>query len=80
LRRTRPGAALATRATEVLADEAFRLPGIDRVEIWTDELNEASAAIPARLGFTRVGAEPSAMPAPGGTGVCVVWRLTRPGA
>ena len=68
---------LATAATAALVEQAFRLPGVDRVEIVTDELNVASAAIPRKLGFTEVERRPLDQPSPGGTGVGVVWRLTR---
>ena len=46
---------LATAAAAALTDAAFRLPGIDHVEIVHDELNEASGAVPRKLGFTEVG-------------------------
>jgi tRNA(Arg) A34 adenosine deaminase TadA/RimJ/RimL family protein N-acetyltransferase len=69
---------LATTASAVLVEQAFRLPGVDRVEIWHDELNVASGGVPRKLGFTEVGRRPLSEPSPGGTGVGVVWRLTRP--
>src|SRR5215472_7335995 len=49
---------LATAATAALVEQAFRLPGVDRVEIVHDELNVASAGIPRKLGFTEVGRRP----------------------
>ena len=58
-------------------EQAFRLPGVDRVEIVHDELNVASAGIPRKLGFTEVGRRPLDPPPPAGTGTGVVWRLTR---
>ena len=73
--RTRRG--LATAATAALVAQAFRLPGVDRVEIVHDELNLASGGIPRKLGFTEVGRRPIDPPAPGGTGIGVVWRLVR---
>ena len=69
---------LATAATAALVEQAFRLPGVDRVEIVHDELNLASGGVPRKLGFTQIGRRPLSDPAPGGTGVGVVWRLTRP--
>jgi ribosomal-protein-serine acetyltransferase len=69
---------LATRAAAALTDEAFALPGIDRVEIVTDELNHASAAIPPKLGFTRTGTRPIDPASPAGSGTGIVWRRTRP--
>jgi len=74
--RTRRG--LATMASAALVEQAFRLPGVDRVEIIHDELNVASGGVPRKLGFTEVGRQPLSDPAPGGNGVGVVWRLTRP--
>ena len=61
-----------------LVEQAFRLPGVDRVEIIHDELNVASGGVPRKLGFTQVGRQPLSEPTPGGNGVGVVWRLTRP--
>ena len=68
---------LATVAAAALVEQAFRLPGVDRVEIVHDELNVASAGIPRKLGFTEVGRRPLDLPPPEGTGTGVVWRLTR---
>ncbi len=50
---------------------------LDRVEIVHDELNVASGGLPRRLGFTEVEHRPLDEPSPGGSGVGVVWRLTR---
>ena len=68
---------LATAASAALVEQAFRLPGVDRVEIVHDELNVASAAVPRKLGFTEVERRPIDIRAPEGTGIGVVWRLTR---
>jgi len=68
---------LATTATAALVEQAFRLPGVDRVEIVHDELNVASAGIPRKLGFTEVGRRPLEPPPPAGTGTGVVWRLKK---
>jgi ribosomal-protein-serine acetyltransferase len=68
---------LATAASAALVEQAFRLPGVDRVEIIHDELNAASGGVPRKLGFTEVGRQPLSEPTPGGNGVGVVWRLTR---
>lgn len=46
---------LATRAAAALTAAGFALPGVERVEIWHDVCNTASAGIPRRLGFTRGG-------------------------
>lgn len=69
---------LATAASAALVDQAFRLPGVDRVEIVHDELNVASGGVPRKLGFTEVERRPLDLPAPEGNGIGVVWRLTRP--
>lgn len=73
--RTRRG--LATAAAAALVGQAFRLPGVDRVEIVHDELNVASGAVPRKLGFTEVGRRPIDPPSPDGTGIGVVWQLVR---
>jgi RimJ/RimL family protein N-acetyltransferase len=70
---------LATAAAAALTDEAFRLPGIDRVEIVHDELNGPSGGVPRKLGFTEAGQRLLDPPPAAGTGVGIVWRLTRPG-
>ena len=69
---------LATAASAALVEQAFRLPGVDRVEIIHDELNVASGGVPRKLGFTEVGRQPLNEPTSGGNGVGVVWRLARP--
>ena len=68
---------LATAASAALVDAAFRLPGVDRIEIVHDELNVASAGVPRKLGFTKVGRRPLDPPPPAGTGTGIVWRLLR---
>ena len=68
---------LATAASAALVEAAFRLPGVDRIEIVHDELNVASAGVPRKLGFTEVGRRPLDLPPPAGTGIGVVWRLLR---
>jgi ribosomal-protein-serine acetyltransferase len=42
---------LATRAVEVLTDIAVDQPDVERVLVYCDEANHASAAIPRRLGY-----------------------------
>ena len=71
------GRGLATAATEAVVDQAFRLPGVDRVEIIHDELNVPSGKIPRKLGFTEIDRRPLDPPALGGTGFGVVWRLLK---
>jgi RimJ/RimL family protein N-acetyltransferase len=45
------GRGLATRAVEALTDVAVNQPGVERVLVYCDEANHASAAIPRRLGY-----------------------------
>jgi ribosomal-protein-serine acetyltransferase len=68
---------LATAAAAALTAQAFRLPGVDRVEIIHDELNVASGKIPRKLGFTEIERRPLDPPAAAGTGFGVVWRLLK---
>ena len=68
---------LATAAAAALVEQAFRLPGVNRLEIVHDELNVASGGVPRKLGFTEVGRRAIEAPPPAGTGVGVVWQLVR---
>jgi RimJ/RimL family protein N-acetyltransferase len=68
---------LATAATAALVEQAFRLPGVERIEIVHDELNVASGGVPRKLGFTEVRRWAMDPPAPLGSGVGVVWRVVR---
>jgi RimJ/RimL family protein N-acetyltransferase len=68
---------LATAAAAALVDQAFLLPGVDRVVIMHDELNVASGKIPRKLGFTEIERRPLDPPAAAGTGFGVVWRLLK---
>jgi ribosomal-protein-serine acetyltransferase len=68
---------LATAGAAALTDQAFKLPGIDRVQIVHDELNAASGAIPRKLGFREIGTRPLEQRTPGGTGIGVVWEVIR---
>jgi ribosomal-protein-serine acetyltransferase len=74
------GRGIATDATAALTDAALELPGIKRVEIYHDSANAASGRIPAKLGYARLGEQPTRdlwPPAPGETGTDVVWQFTR---
>ncbi|MFF1507924.1 GNAT family N-acetyltransferase [Streptomyces sp. NPDC058326] len=73
------GRGIATRAARALAEEAFRLPGVERVEIVHDPANTASGAVPARLGFTEDGRRPAEALAPAETGEVQVWYLRAAG-
>jgi len=68
---------LATASSAALVDQAFALPGIERVLIVHDELNVASSGIPRKLGFTEIERRPLDHKPLGGTGMGVVWELTR---
>jgi RimJ/RimL family protein N-acetyltransferase len=68
---------LATAASAALVEQAFALPGIDRVQIVHDELNVASSGVPRKLGFTEIARHPLDQKPVGGTGMGVVWQLTR---
>jgi RimJ/RimL family protein N-acetyltransferase len=78
VRRSRIRRGLATAAAAALVEQAFRLPGVDRVEIVHDELNVASGKIPRKLGFTEIDRRRLEPPSPGGTDTGVVWRLLKP--
>jgi ribosomal-protein-serine acetyltransferase len=69
---------LATAAAAALVEQAFRLPGVDRVEIVHDELNVPSGKIPRKLGFTEIERRRLDPPPEGGNGNGVVWRLLKP--
>jgi len=49
------GRGIVTTAARLLTTAAFAVDGIERVEIWHEETNAASGAVPARLGFIEVG-------------------------
>ncbi|GAA4832084.1 GNAT family N-acetyltransferase [Kitasatospora terrestris] len=71
------GRGLVTRAARAVVGQAFRLPGVEWVEIVHDPANLASGAVPARLGFTEHLRRPSERRAPAESGEDQVWRLTR---
>jgi len=68
---------LATAGSAALVEQAFAIPGIERVQIMHDELNIASGGVPRKLGFTEIGRRPLDHQPLGGTGIGVVWELTR---
>jgi RimJ/RimL family protein N-acetyltransferase len=69
---------LATAASAALVGQAFRLPGVDWVEIVHEELNVASGQIPRKLGFTEIEHRALDHPAQAGNGTGIVWRLLKP--
>jgi RimJ/RimL family protein N-acetyltransferase len=68
---------LATAASAALVEQAFRLPGVDWVEIVHEELNVASGKIPRKLGFTEIEHRALDHPAQAGNGTGIVWRLPK---
>jgi RimJ/RimL family protein N-acetyltransferase len=72
------GQGFATEAAAALTDEAFRMGDIARIEIRCDPANEASIAVPRRLGYrarAEIVHEIAGQGRPGGD--VVVWDLTR---
>jgi RimJ/RimL family protein N-acetyltransferase len=55
LRASRVGQGLCTEATAALTRVGFELGGVGRIEIRVDPANEASLAIPRKLGFVEEG-------------------------
>jgi ribosomal-protein-serine acetyltransferase len=74
VRRTRRG--VATLAAAALTELALGTPGVQVVEIHHDRANQASGAIPARLGYELVASVDDAVEAPGEVGVELQWRMT----
>jgi ribosomal-protein-serine acetyltransferase len=68
---------VATAAAAALTEAAVSRPGVDRVEIHHDVLNQASGRVPEKLGYEHVSTGPSLLDrAPGDSGVAKVWRIT----
>lgn len=73
------GRGLVTRIVGHLTDVALAQPEVGWVEIRCDAANRASAAVPARLGFTLAATIPSDRPqAPADTGRDLIWTRTTP--
>lgn len=77
IRSDQAGRGIATEAAAALTDAAFETAGVERVEVHCDPRNEASAAIPRKLGYrhreTRVG---DARTPDGETRDTMIWELT----
>ena len=71
------GRGIATAVTRLLTGAAFRLDGIERVEIHTDRANEACGAVPRRLGYRLAAETPRRPAAPGEAGIDCTWSITR---
>lgn len=66
----------ATELTTALTSAAFAIDGIEVVHVQTDEANEASASVPAKLGFSRSRINVRAPAAPGESGREIDWTMT----
>jgi RimJ/RimL family protein N-acetyltransferase len=69
------GRGLGTEAASTLTDVALALPGVTRTEIHCDVANQASAAIPRKLGYELDRVEQHPPEAPGEQGHRMVWVL-----
>jgi RimJ/RimL family protein N-acetyltransferase len=69
------GRGLGTEAASTLTDVALALPGVTRTEIHCDVANQASAAIPRKLGYELDRVEQQPPEAPGERGHRMVWVL-----
>jgi len=78
IRANRVGEGLCTEATAALTRVGFELCKIERIEIRVDPANEASLAIPRKLGFIREGTARGVLHGPDGSPWqrdCVVFAL-----
>ena len=73
--RTRRG--LATRAAAALTEAGLAIADVERVEIHHDSANTMSGRVPERLGYVRLREQPADIPTAGGTGVHIVWGMSR---
>jgi RimJ/RimL family protein N-acetyltransferase len=72
------GRGLGTEAARMLTGVALALPGVTRAEIHCDEANQASAAIPRKLGYRLDRIDPHEPEAPGEQGRRMVWVTESP--
>ncbi|MBW4078134.1 MAG: GNAT family N-acetyltransferase [Acidobacteria bacterium] len=78
IRTSLTGQGLATHIAQLMTGAAFEyLPQISSVEISMDVNNVASARIPEKLGFTRLGEFDKAVRAPGHSGRGFIWSMER---
>ncbi len=78
VRSDRTGHGYATQAAGLLTGAAFDAqPDIVRVNISMDANNLASAAVPAKLGFTRQGEHVRDIVTPGHSGHGAMWTMER---
>ena len=71
------GMGYATRSASLLADLAFSLPSIAKVEIHHDRANVASSRVAQRAGMVFVSETATDIAAPGESGVEWTWAMTR---
>src|SRR5580704_11616617 len=72
------GRGLGTEAAGMLTDVALALPGVTRAEIHCDEANQASAAIPRKLGYRLDRIDSHEPEAPGEQGRRMLWVTESP--
>jgi RimJ/RimL family protein N-acetyltransferase len=72
------GRGLGTEAARMLTGVALALPGVTRAEIHCDEANQASAAIPRKLGYRLDRIDQHEPEAPGEQGRRMVWVTESP--
>jgi RimJ/RimL family protein N-acetyltransferase len=71
------GRGLGTEAAGALTSVALALPGVTQAEIHCDEANQASAAIPRKLGYRLDRIDDHEPEAPGERGHRMIWVLQR---
>jgi RimJ/RimL family protein N-acetyltransferase len=70
------GKGVATSTARALTSACFDMHDITHVEIHCDAANQASAAVPRKLGFQLVGEKAQAPEAPAEEGRRLIWRIT----
>jgi RimJ/RimL family protein N-acetyltransferase len=68
---------LATRAAAALTEAGLAIPGVGSVEIHHDSANTMSGRVPHRLGYVRLREQPADSLTAGGSGVHIIWGMTR---
>jgi ribosomal-protein-serine acetyltransferase len=67
----------ATELTSALTTTAFGIADVERVEVHTDEANEASAGVAAKLGFHRDRVIQREPVAPSESGRSIIWTMSK---
>jgi RimJ/RimL family protein N-acetyltransferase len=73
------GRGLGTEAAGALTPVALALPGVTQAEIHCDDANQASAAIPRKLGYRLDRIDDHEPEAPGERGRRMIWVMERQG-